>query len=89
MAEATHLVAGASAAARDSSVYFPGEFSIVAGAFTLGQVLSFGSLAYIADYYGKLRPLHRTMSVSYEPTPKSGSWVPAHQIHHRSATTCQ
>jgi hypothetical protein len=30
----------------------------VAGTFTPGQVLNFGSLAYIADCYGELRPLH-------------------------------
>jgi hypothetical protein len=51
-------VAGASGATPDDGVRFPGEFSIMAGAFAPGQVLNFGSLAYVADCYGELRPLH-------------------------------
>ena len=58
MAGATHLVIEASSTTPDGGVRFPGEFFIIAGAFTLGQVLNFGSLAYIADCYDELHPLH-------------------------------
>ena len=61
MAGATHLVAGASGTAPDGGVRFPGEFSITAGTFALGQVLNFGSLAYVADCYSKLRPLKEAL----------------------------
>ena len=37
-------------------------------AFALGQVLNFGSLAYIADYYGKLCPLHEAALVGNVPS---------------------
>jgi hypothetical protein len=60
VAEATCLIARASSTALDGGVRFPGEF-IIAGTFTLGQVLNFGSLAYVADCYGKLCPLDRTV----------------------------
>ena len=63
----TCLISGVSGATLDSGVRFPGEFSITAGAFALGQVLNFGSLAYIADYYGELCPLHGTAPVGYVP----------------------
>ena len=55
VAEATRLVAGAGGAAPDGGVRLPGEFSITADAFAPGQVLNFGRLAYIIDYYGELR----------------------------------
>jgi hypothetical protein len=58
VAGATRLVVGASGTAPDSGVRFPGEFFIIAGAFALGQVLNFGSLAYVSDCYGELRPLN-------------------------------
>ena len=48
-------------------VEFPGEFSITAGAFALGQVLNFGSLAYVADCYNELRQLHGAALASTEP----------------------
>ena len=67
MAGATHLVAGASGTAPDSGFRFPGEFSIMAGAFTLGHVLNFGSLAYVAYCYDELRPLHGAAPVGTEP----------------------
>jgi hypothetical protein len=51
---ATHLVAGAGGVAPDGGVCLPGEFSITAGAFALGQVLDFGSLD-IANCYDELR----------------------------------
>jgi hypothetical protein len=49
VARATHLVTGASGAATDGDVHFPDEFTIMAGSFALGQVLNFGTLAYVAD----------------------------------------
>ena len=58
VAGATRLIAGASDTAPDGGVRFPGEFSVIVGAFALVQVPNFGSLAYVADYYGELRPLH-------------------------------
>ena len=66
MARASCLVAGASGTAPDGGVRFPGKFFIIAGAFALGQVLNFGSLAYVADSYGELRPLDGAMPVSNE-----------------------
>jgi hypothetical protein len=56
--EATWLVAGASGTTPDGGVRFPSEFFIIAGAFTSGRVLNFGSLAYVADYYSELPPLN-------------------------------
>jgi hypothetical protein len=47
VAAATRLVVGASGTALDGGVFFPGEFSIIAGAFALGQVLNFGRLSYV------------------------------------------
>ena len=35
----------------------------MADAFALGQVLNFGTLAYIADCYGELRLLHGVVLV--------------------------
>ena len=64
MVGATCLVAGASNTALDGGVRFPGEFSITVGAFALGQVLNFGSLAYIADCYGELRSFDEAALVS-------------------------
>jgi hypothetical protein len=43
----------------------------MAGAFVSGQVLNFGSLAYIANCYGELRPLHGAASVGNEPPASS------------------
>ena len=57
MAGATRLIAGASGAAPDGGVHFPGEFSITASTFAPNQVLNFESLAYVADRYSELRPL--------------------------------
>jgi hypothetical protein len=67
VAGATRLVTEASGHAPDGGVHFPGEFSVVDDAFTLGQVLNFGSLAYITDYYSELHPLHEAMLVGKEP----------------------
>jgi hypothetical protein len=39
----------------------------MADAFAPNQVLNFGSLAYIADYYSELRPLHRAAPAGNEP----------------------
>ena len=67
MAGATRLVAGASGTTPNGGVCFPGEFFIIADAFTLGQVLNFWSLAYITDCYGELCSLHRAAPVGNEP----------------------
>jgi hypothetical protein len=37
------------------------------GAFALGKVPNFGSLAYVTDYYGELHPLHGAALVGNEP----------------------
>ena len=63
---ATYLVAKAGSTAPDGGVRFPGELSVTAGAFASGQVLNFGSLAYVTDCYGKLCPLDRAASVGNE-----------------------
>jgi hypothetical protein len=39
----------------------------MASAFALGQVLNFGSLAYITDCYCELHPLHRATPAGNEP----------------------
>jgi hypothetical protein len=65
VAEATHLIAGV------GGVCFPSEFSITASAFSLGQVLNFGSLAYIADCYGELHPLKEVAPVDSESLASS------------------
>ena len=66
MAGATHLIIGASDTTLDGGVRFPSEFFIIADAFAPGQVLNFGSLAYVIDCYGKLCPLNRVMLVDNE-----------------------
>ena len=48
--EASCLIVGASGTVLAGSVRFLNEFSIMVSAFAPGQVLNFGSLAYIADY---------------------------------------
>jgi hypothetical protein len=67
VAGATHLIAEASGTAPDGGVRFPGEFTVMGGAFALGQVFNFRSLAYVADCYGELCPLHEVVSVGNEP----------------------
>ena len=67
VAGATRLVARASGTTPDGGVRFPGEFSVMAGAFALDYVLNFGSLAYVADCYDELRPLHKAAPVGNEP----------------------
>ena len=64
---ATRLITRASGTAPNGGVCFPGEFSVVAGTFAPGQVLNFGSLAYIADCYGELHSLHEAASTGSEP----------------------
>jgi hypothetical protein len=68
MVVATRLIAGASSTTPDGDVCFPDEFSIVVGAFALGQVLNFGRLAYIADSYDELHPLHGAALAGNEPS---------------------
>ena len=67
VAGATRLIAGASGTTPDGGVRFLGECSIMAGAFALGKVLNFGSLAYITDYCSELRPLHEATPVGSKP----------------------
>jgi hypothetical protein len=67
-AGATLLVTGASDATLDGGIYFPGEFSVTTDAFSLGQVLNFGSLACVADYYSELHPLKEAAPVGNEPS---------------------
>jgi hypothetical protein len=55
---ATRLVAGVSSIAPDASVHCPSELSVTTGAYAPGQVLHFGSLAYIADCHDELHLLH-------------------------------
>jgi hypothetical protein len=72
---ATHLITRASGIALDDGVRFPGVFFIIAGAFALGQVLNFGSLAYIVDCFGELRLLVGATPVGNElpaSPPSSG-----------------
>ena len=90
VAGATRLVARAGGTAPDSGVRFPDELSVTADAFAPGQVLNFGTLAYVADYYGELCPLHRAMPADIElltlPPPLGllgeDLEVLAHQIWH-------
>jgi hypothetical protein len=67
MAGATRLVARARGTILDSSVCFLDEFSAMASAFTSGLVLNFGSLAYVVDCHGELRPLHEAALAGSEP----------------------
>ena len=67
VARATRLITGASGTAPDSDVCFPGDFSVTADAFALGQVLNFRSLAYVVDFYDALRPLHGAAPAGTEP----------------------
>ena len=69
MIEATCLVARASGTIPDGSIRFPDEFFVTTDAFTSGQVLNFGSLAYVADCYGALRPLNKALPASNESPP--------------------
>jgi hypothetical protein len=76
MAGATRLIAGASNTTPYGGVRFPGEFFITASAFALGQVLHFGSLAYITVYYNELHSLNGLAPVHSEflaPPPPPGS----------------
>jgi hypothetical protein len=71
VAGATRLVAGASGTALDGGVRFPGEFFIIAGTNTLGQVLNFGSLAYVTDCYGEFHPLDGVAPAGNEQISRS------------------
>ena len=74
MAGATRLIAGASGTTLDGGVRFPREFIIV-DAFAPGQVLNFGSLAYVTDCYSELRSLNGAASAGNEllaPPPPLG-----------------
>ena len=67
MVGATRLVARASGAAPNGDGRFPGEFFIMTGAFALGQVFNFGSLAHIADCYGELHSLNGAAPMGSKP----------------------
>jgi hypothetical protein len=90
LAGATYHITGASGVIPDDDVHFPIELSVITGDFTPGQVLNFGSLAYVADCHGELRPLHGAAPVGNEPPvspPPPGLLganleVLAHQIRH-------
>jgi hypothetical protein len=66
VAGATRLVARVSSAALDSGVHFPRKFFIIVGAFASGQVLNFGSLAYVTECYGELHPFNGATLASNE-----------------------
>ena len=66
MAVATRLFTRASGPTLDGNVRIPSKFFIIAGAFALGQVLNFGSRAYVADCYRHLRPLNGATPVCNE-----------------------
>ena len=67
----------------------------MAGTFTMGQVLNFGSLAYITDCYGELHLHHRAVMAGNEPPVSSPLLGPSRadlevlacSIHYRSTTT--
>jgi hypothetical protein len=44
----------------------PGGVVVATGAFAPGQVLNFGSTAYVTDYNGKHHPLEETVPVRNE-----------------------
>jgi hypothetical protein len=67
VARATCLVIEVGGTTLDGGDRFPGEFFITVGAFVLGQVLNFGSLAYVTDCYGELHPLNEVLPVGNEP----------------------
>jgi hypothetical protein len=48
-------------------VRFLGEFSITPDAFALGEVLNFGSLAYVTNCYDELCPLHKVAPTGNKP----------------------
>lgn len=47
----------------EGGVLFSSVVILASGAFALGQVLNFGSLAYVADYSGELHSLKETAPV--------------------------
>jgi hypothetical protein len=83
-----HLAIGGGTAP-DNGV-LPDEFSVVAGTFAPSQVLNFGSLAYVVDYYGELYPLKELAPVDNKslvsPSPlgllEADLEVLAQQIYH-------
>ena len=75
MAGATRLIVGASGTTPDGGVCFPDKFFIIASAFARGQVLIFGSLAYVTDCYNEFRSLNGAASAGNEllaPPPPPG-----------------
>ena len=67
VAGATCLITGASGTTPDCGVCFPCVFFITTDAFAPGQVLNFGSLAYVTDYYTELCPLHEAVLAGNKP----------------------
>ena len=75
MPRATRLIAGAGGIALEGGVRFTDVVIITVSAFAPGQVLNFGSLAYVADCSGELHTLEETVSVGIESPasyPSSG-----------------
>ena len=66
MAGATHLVTEVSGTNPYCGVHFRDEFFVMAGAFILGQVLNFVSLAYVTNCYGEVHPLQGVAPVDNE-----------------------
>lgn len=62
----TRLVTGAGGATLEGSVCFSSEVVVAAGTFIPSQVLNFGSLAYVANFYIKLHHLKETALVDNE-----------------------
>jgi hypothetical protein len=50
----------------DGGIRYPSELFVTANAFALGQVLNFGTLAYITDCHSELHPLGRAALTSRE-----------------------
>jgi hypothetical protein len=64
VAKATRLVTRVGGIALDGDVRFLGKFSVIVGTFAPGQVLIFGTLAYIANSDDELRPIYEAALVS-------------------------
>jgi hypothetical protein len=64
VAGATRLIVGEGWVSLEGGIRFSGEVIIATGAFVLGQVPNFGSMAYIANHSGELHPLKETTSVN-------------------------
>ena len=66
VARATRFAVRANDVAPEGGVRFPGEIIITSSSFAPRQVLSFGSLDYVAEYNGELHPFEETLSEDNE-----------------------